>query len=129
MSETLYKKVGRRYVPIAECDPMLYDAMPEGSHLVTVKPGVRMTHYAVMPADATVLAVINKHYDALVNAVRDASEKKPTVIPVTKKQRAMWEACKKAFGGENFALTVPNANDFVRALADAIMAEIRKEKK
>lgn len=69
MSETIYRKVGRRYVSVAESDPCFYSAVPYGTHLVTVEKGSRATWMQVKPDEAALVAVIQRRYGEMCDAV------------------------------------------------------------
>jgi hypothetical protein len=49
---TLYKKVGRRYRPVAEHEE--WDSYPEGAHLVVCRPGSTMRRFGIEPDRAGV---------------------------------------------------------------------------
>ena len=51
---TLYKKVGRRYKPVAEHEE--WDSYPEGAHLVICSPGSALRRFNVDPDRAGLLA-------------------------------------------------------------------------
>ena len=51
---TLYKKVGRRYRPVAEHEE--WDSYPEGAHLVVCRPGSRLSRFDIDPDRAGLLA-------------------------------------------------------------------------
>ena len=51
---TLYKKVGRRYRPVAEHEE--WDSYPEGAHLVICHPGSTMCRFSIDPDRAGLLA-------------------------------------------------------------------------
>ena len=51
---THYKKVGRRYQPVAEHEE--WDSFPEGAHLVICQPGSTMRRFSIDPDRAGLLA-------------------------------------------------------------------------
>ena len=51
---TLYKKVGRRYKPVAEHEE--WDSYPAGAHLVICQPGSTMRRFGIEPDRAGLLA-------------------------------------------------------------------------
>ena len=75
--EIIYRKQGRRYVPIGICDNAA-SYWPKGAHLVIVEPGRRYTLYHVEPAMAALEAAARKMQDGMVQAMRKASEAKPS---------------------------------------------------
>ena len=124
MSETYYIKCGRRYKAVAEYDYNLTSALPEGSHLVTVKPGCRSTVFNVPLANLPVLAVLEKHKDELCRVLMKASEMRPGKSVLTKEQAAAWDALRKALGDAVSTMHVDSANDIIGALYKAIAAEV-----
>ena len=82
--KTLYEKRGRRYYPVAEYSPEVMDSMPDGYHLVRVKPGESFTRYSVDPNTAPVLAAITEHHDALLDAMREAAKGTPDGHGITR---------------------------------------------
>ena len=51
---TLYKKVGRRYKPVAEHEE--WDSYPAGAHLVVCSPGSTLRRFDIDPDRAVLLA-------------------------------------------------------------------------
>lgn len=71
--KTLYRKVGRRYIPVAE--EFVFDSFREGCHLVVCKPGLKTTVYNINPDYATLLAAFDACRDKMAEAIvehRDA---------------------------------------------------------
>ncbi len=60
---TLYKKVGKRYRPVAEHEE--WDSYPEGAHLVVCRPGSTMRRFNVDPDRAGLLAAAERLREAL----------------------------------------------------------------
>jgi hypothetical protein len=56
MLTTLYKKVGRKYVPVQQYDSEATDSLPYGSHLIVVRPGCKTTRLNVDTAFAPAIA-------------------------------------------------------------------------
>ena len=73
MKDIFYKKVGRKYVPVSEYDGSLMCAMPEGFHVIHVRPGCKSYRYKIDPADATVVAALGKLRDKLQEAAYKAT--------------------------------------------------------
>lgn len=96
MSDTLYRKIGGRYRPVSEYEAM--DHLPDGAHLVVVKPGSRSIWYDVKPDHASVLAVLKLHEDMLLQAMREAVELRAEMEPLTERQKAAWEALSASLG-------------------------------
>ncbi len=116
MSETLYRKAGRRYQPIREYDPMIMDSLPEGSHLIVCKPGLQSCRYNVQPEHASLLAAFRAHRDELAQAVRDASALRPSRREHTAKSRKAWEAWSSIMGEEIFTLESASISELLDVL-------------
>lgn len=90
--ETLYIKKGRRYKPWGT----IYDinGLPEGTHLVVVKPGSQSMLYNVEPDRAALLAAMREATEAMIGAMREASELQPQQVPITQEQRDLLDKLK-----------------------------------
>ena len=82
---TLYKKEIRgksvRYTPLKEYDESVISALPEGFHLICVKPGLRSTLQSIDPDYASLLAVgRSEALYAMVEAMKKSSELRPTKL-------------------------------------------------
>lgn len=75
-AETIYRKVGRKYVPVGYNDPSYFNIVNNGSHLVTVSPGGRHIRYNVEPAAAPLLAALSRAETAMVRVLLDATSAK-----------------------------------------------------
>ena len=96
MSETLYKKVGRRYIPVSQRWDDYGIQIPVGSFVLVhaYKEGGRTYQYEVKPDNAGFLAAATIARNAMAEAIRDASIAKPSegeLKPYTKKQLAIIE--------------------------------------
>jgi hypothetical protein len=125
---TFYKKVtsdkGRiSYEKVSEYDPEFCDSFHHGSHLVVNVPGTRMRKYNVDPQDAALLASVMKIKNELAGIIVKASEARPNRTEITPEQRAAWDKCKEAFGGDLAYVTYPSASQVVEAAMEALMAE------
>lgn len=119
---TLYAKHGRRYHPVAEYDPQVIDALPEGSHLVIVKPGHRTIFYQVDPDAAGLLAVLNKHENQLVTAIQKASSMQMESRLLTRREKKAIEAYRYHMGPDAMlTITLPSAMSILDGLRQAIV--------
>lgn len=123
MKTVFYKKQGRRYIPVSEYDSDLLDALPKGSHLVCVYPGGRSTRYNIDPNYAAMIAAGRVAQDAISNALRKASDLRPSRVPITEEQREAWMRLSKAFGEDSHMLTWPSARDAAEDAVKAMQAE------
>ncbi len=119
MSETIYRKVGRRYVPCAEYEYRAHgDMLPYGTHVTVVEPGIGITRYQIQPDKAALVAALELKRDQILAELKKATEARPgRDIPLTPKQAKAWRAWQDACGSL-YAVEVP-------AIADAFDAIVR----
>lgn len=102
---TLYKKVGRRYVPVGEYSMEAINRLPYGSHLITVHRTGGIFKYNVDPAYAPLVAASRTYTSAIVDSLREEYDSvRPSTSPKTKKQKLAWEKLKNAFDEFNHAM-------------------------
>lgn len=123
MRETLYKKVGRRYFPVSEDDPSLYNAFIKGCHLVISYPGHSIRKYNIDPEFAPLIAAATFARDAISKSLRDSLEARPSKIPLTEEQRNAWDKLSKAFGEECHPLQYPSIYEAVENGLNALVNE------
>jgi hypothetical protein len=101
-----YEKVGRRYKPIYEYDQTLMDSFPKGYHLVSVYPGGSSRRFNVDPAYAPLIAAGRVAEDAISKHIMEVSKLRvPSQRPpLTKKQRAAWDAFANSMGHASYPL-------------------------
>lgn len=121
MTRVLYEKHGKRYKPVSEYDPIVFDAMEMGAHLVIVKPGIKSTRYHVEPENVRVLATIELHREAIMQAMRDATEVRP-YGELSLLERKAYKAYCDVMGREAMLmLSVPAASSILDALEKSIL--------
>lgn len=97
----LYEKRGRRYIPVM--DDRTWDSWPHGFHLVhTPNDGGRSVRFRIEPDTAGLLAAAKLKEDRLREILYQAMYMRPSKRPITKKQRAAWEAFAQAMGRDGF---------------------------
>ena len=121
-----YEKRGRRYVPVAEHDYELHDAMPRGNHLIMCYPGGRSTRYNIDPALAPMIAAGRVAEDRMCEAMRKASEMRPARTPITPGQQRAWKTLAKEFGDELATLNCASNRDIVEAGLKAMQEEAQQ---
>jgi hypothetical protein len=115
MTETLYRKKGRRYLPIGIHEDARHTHYPMGASLVWARPdgGGVLTRYGIEPADAALLAASERVKDVMIDAMRNASYMRPTGAqgrrPLTEKQKRAWKAY-VAVAGEESSLILQGAS-------------------
>lgn len=92
---TYYEKQGRRYIPVCEYDTT--GALPLGTHLVSVQPGLQRWQYHVQPDRAAVEVAMLEAQEAMETALHQAMLLRPE-RQNTERERRAWEAYCKAYG-------------------------------
>ena len=126
MKKIYYEKRGRRYVPVAENDYDMFEALPKGSHLVMCYPGGQTKRYNINPNYAALLAASRVAEDVMSRALYEASEMRPRRTPITEEQQKAWEHLVKVFGEEARCLQYPSARDIAEAGVKALQKEADK---
>jgi hypothetical protein len=122
MKQIFYKKIGRKYLAVAEYDSDLIDSLAYGDHLLSVYPG-GSSRRMIDPAYAPMIAAGRTARDVIAEKVRKASEMRPTKTPLTPGQRKAWEKLAKEFGDELSTLSIESAYD----IADAVVTTLQEE--
>jgi hypothetical protein len=119
-SDTLYKKVGKKYVAIN--DPCAYDGLREGWWLVKVASGSTSIRSCVYPAKAELQAAIKNKEDQLIDIIRKASEARLQRRPISEQAKADWEWFIARNGKEFNTLEYPsiqeNAENIIKILLE-----------
>ena len=128
VTETFYIKRGRRYIPVREYDSILENALPHGSYVTVVRPGVSVQRWAVDPAYAPMIAAGIVAGEAVSEAMRSASEIRLSQDrkPMTREQRDAWENLIAVFGPAARQLTWPSIAEVTQAGVDAMIAEAER---
>jgi hypothetical protein len=123
VKQVLYKKVGRRYVPVSVSDTE-FSSFPDGAHLVVSVPkNYTMYHYNIDPAVAPLVAAGLYVRPAIEDAVHRASERRPARTPITPEQQAAWQQLAEAFGDELATLHGPCIQDIAQAGVDELQRQ------
>lgn len=125
---TFYKKVGRKYVPVSYYDSELFDAVPEGAHLVVKHRGTESRRYNIDPALAPLIAAGMHAKDRMTMTLMTASELRmpKSQQPLTEEQRAAWNNLAKSFGKEMYTLEWPSYAEIAEAGVKALQEEADK---
>ncbi|MBU2048813.1 MAG: hypothetical protein KKH61_07525 [Gammaproteobacteria bacterium] len=100
---TLYRRVesasGRtRYEPVCEYD--LTEYLADGDWLVTIRPGRRSLCRRLYPKiRAEDEMVLRECAEGMASAMTEAAKFRPSVTPMTDRERAAWAALQEAIGG------------------------------
>jgi len=126
MKKIYYEKIGRRYHPVHEYDSTLLDSFPKGSHLVLVYPGGSSRRFNVEPNHAALIAAGRVAEDAMCDAIRKASEMRPTKTMITEGQSRAWKKLAQEFGDDLATLSYGSARDIADAGLNALQEEADK---
>ena len=120
--ETLYRKVGRKYVPVGEAERYDHIIMPDGHTLTYRRDGMTRWEYGVKPDVAGFMAAAGVAREAMEDAIKRAAAYRPTSSQkFTKRQLELIEQFKRDTG-----MSYPlwwkesSAHDIVRAGIDAV---------
>jgi len=116
---TLYKKNGRRYVPMGNVNEWV-DHWPYGHHLVTSQPGSRLTRYNINPDTAALRAAIDCCRSQLQDIIMSKMEMQPT-RKLTGDQMQAWQQFVQAMGDERFIITYPSVAELVESVIDTLL--------
>lgn len=127
MSKTVfYRKVGKRYQPVAEHDNELMDSFPKGTHLVMCYPGGSSRRFNIDPDYAAMIAAGRVAEDAISTALTKATEVKTTRKAMTQEEIDAWNNLIDVWGEEARSLIRPCARDVAEAGVKAMMEEAEK---
>ena len=116
---TLYKKVGRRYKPVAEHEE--WDSFPEGAHLVICRPGSTMRRFGIEPDRAGLLAAAEPLRAEIRTLVMEMHRMRPTRRPVTQAQADAWHAFERAMGNDCYVVENASVGEIADAVVDLIV--------
>ena len=120
MSQTLYKKVGRKYVPAS--DPYAYDGLREGWWLVKVAPGSTSIRQCLHPHSAELAAAAKDKEEQLIAIIRDASAPNPKEgIALSAEAAADWNALIAKHGNEFSAMHYPSFHENAEKIVSALL--------
>ena len=121
-----YKKVGRRYEPVAEYDNEWLDSFPKGTHLVMCYPGGQSRRFNIDPNYAAMIAAGRVAEDAISQAVYQATEIQPPRKAMTQQEQDAWNNLIAVWGDEARGLSRHCARDAAEAGVRAMIAEAEK---
>jgi hypothetical protein len=121
-----YKKVGRKYEPVAEYDQEHLDSFPKGTHLVMCYPGGSSRRFNIDPNYAAMIAAGRVAEDTISKALMRASDLRPKQAPLTEGQRTAWENLVNEFGPDARTLEWPSAREAAEEAVKAMMEEADK---
>lgn len=123
MSETLYRKVGRKYVPVLEYDPLVCDSFPKGCHVVVSNPGWTLYRFNIQPDKAGLVAAWAQIESELANKIMEITKAQPAKEYDKEKYRVAYEKFVSETGIHNFLLTYPSATEIARKIGELLIGE------
>lgn len=106
------------------------DSLPEGAHLIIVRPGSRATIHNIEPDHAALVAAAHDALPAMCRAVIESSGwNRNEGQPWTARELKAWEAFRRAVGSEALGkLRVASAMNIAEAGVDALVKAAAGEK-
>lgn len=127
MTETIfYIKKGRRYIPHSYYSTEMCDSFPKGYHLVSVYQGGSSRRFNIDPAYAPMIAAGRVAENAISEAIRKATDLRPSTAPITPEQKEAWDNLVRVFGADARYLEWPSAREACEAAVQAMQAEADK---
>lgn len=127
MKTVFYKKVGRKYEPVAEYDNDWMDSFPKGSHLVSCLPGITSRRFNIDPAFAPMIAAGIYSEDEIAKAIMKSSEMRPANVKWSNKEKEAFNEFLSVLGeSERFMVSYGSARDAAEAGVKAMMTEADK---
>lgn len=120
-SETVYRKVGRRYVPCGINAAYNSLHMENGDWLVVVNNGCRSYRLLQSGDRPAVLAVIRRLQDELCAAISEANRGTPDRAPVTPEERQAWDALIEILGRTSPMVIRPSLYEVVTSALDKVV--------
>ena len=120
-SDTLYQKIGKRYIPVSQYATI--DYWREGTYLVQIRPGMRSYQRMIYPKKADdVEATLKLLQEGILQKMLEKRSvpNSPTREKLTPKQVKAFQVWKEAFGQDTVWL--PSAAEIV----EAGLEEVRK---
>ena len=125
-TETLYRKEGRRYIPVAEgiydiWQTRYHTIFPEGVHLVVVQPGSTSYKFRIEVDNVGLLAATKIKQDKIRDIIVEGHKLRPPERkPLTEYQRKKYDEFVTSMGEEVYYLEYPS----VQEIADNVVKEL-----
>lgn len=124
MSETFYKKVGNRYIPVSEFEPDFRDSFTEGAYLVISNPGVTIYRKCLQPENANMLAAMLMFEEVLATEIVKHSELRASIVTeLTPDQMEAFQKFKESVGGAA-SLMYPSAQEIAKNCAEKMAMKV-----
>lgn len=110
------------YEPVKELDDELLDALPYGSHLITVEPNSQSRVFNVNPNFIDLLAASIRLRDQLSTVIRKQSEYQLNYRqPLTTKQQAAWQNLQQELGNSMFTLSTISSSEIAQNVINELI--------
>lgn len=120
-----YKKVGRKYVPVAQYDDQFMNGFSYGHHLVSCAPSRTSKMMNIDPNYAAVIAATYVSEDEIHAFISEKRKITPTKQPLTQEQVSAWKKFNETMGNDVY-ITYPSNAEIVYAARRAIESEAMK---
>ena len=126
---TLYKKEGKRYIPVRDTDAM--EGLANGAWLVIVKDGSIKVRQSINPDYVSLEAACEGVEDLLRDKLIELSNKKSLQSPkkLTKEQAKAWNKLQKLLKREMVVVEGPSiptiVNDFLNFIEDKVTEKFK----
>lgn len=117
-SNKVYKKVGRRYIPIN--DPSAYEGLRKGWWLVKVGDGCTSIRSCLHPYRAEIDAAIKDRADDLVEIIRKACEAKPSSKKISQECQKDWKLFLEKHGEDMLFIEYPSMRDIAEKILELV---------
>ena len=125
-TETLYRKEGRKYIPVAEgmhdiWQTRYHNIFPEGAHLVVVNPGSTSYKFKIDVDNVSLLAAAKLKADKIRDIIIEGQKLRPPERkPLTEHQRKKYHEFVDSMGKEVYYLEYAS----VQEIADNVIKEL-----
>jgi len=119
---TYYKKVGRRYIPVAESET--WGTWTEGDYLVNIRPSCRSVVRCLEPEFANVEAALMVAQEGMARAIAQKAAGEPATQPIDPDEQAVWDELRR-IRGERATLWLPSAHALAQAGIGAVREAIK----
>jgi hypothetical protein len=119
MNNTLYKRVGRKYIQVN--DPYAYEGLREGWWLVKVASGCTTIRQQVFPNKSEITAAARDKEDQLIDIICKASEARLFNKPISEQAKKDWEWFISRNGSEFNTLEYPSIQENAQMIIEKIL--------
>lgn len=124
---TLYRKEGRKYIPIRDTDAL--EGLSNGSWLITVKDGSTSIRQSIKPNFADVQAACQESSRLLIDKLLELNNEKDLRSPkrLTEEQAKVWNKLQKLLAKETVVVQSLSVQDVVNEFLRFVEAKVIEE--